>query len=345
MKDLVPKNGELSTALSGYLSKVRQFQEIRDIDDFDRLILRGMGLRPNTYRLYRINISFFLKFVKHKTPFQWLINDMEMWHDEMEKQGLDRNTIVNRLFAVKKICSSLKSLFPFMSDPFSEMDEKMKKRLFKRKDTQGTLSALTKEEVNGVLDMLLEPPYLSRLISYNCIYLLVTSGLRASEAISLKWKDLELITEEGQRRVYCTFVSKGGSMQKHELYLSAVDTLGAYHWSIYGKDEKEKHLLIHRHGNGLDYGSLYKRVVRVGQEAKRRGIIRPGIKFTPHTMRRTYVTLLFKQGMDARSVQKLSRHKSIEILFRHYIDTSEPPAPYLNKIFKSELNDKKGDKS
>jgi len=74
-------------------------------------------------------------------------------------------------------------------------------------------------------------------------------------------------------------------------------------------------------------------MMRVGERLKAAKLIRNSLEFTPHLMRRSYVTQLYKAGMKLKALQKKSRHRSMEVLINHYVDDSEPASPYLNKIF------------
>jgi len=188
-------------------------------------------------------------------------------------------------------------------------------------------------------------PSINRLVSYSVFYFLVTSGLRASEMCALNCKNVEIVTENGVDRYYVNFLAKGGVVTRHEIYGPALAVIGIVHQTFFRKFDlnSDRPLLLNREGQRFKYNSLYKRIVRIGEEAKRKGIIRKNIDFSCHTLRRTYITLLFKKGMNVKSVQKLSRHKSIEVLFKHYIDISEPPTPYLDDIFDGKGNDEKGD--
>lgn len=44
-----------------------------------------------------------------------------------------------------------------------------------------------------------------------------------------------------------------------------------------------------------------------------------GLEFTPHTMRRTYITMLWKRGVDLATIAKIAGHKSIQTTIDHYI--------------------------
>jgi len=46
-----------------------------------------------------------------------------------------------------------------------------------------------------------------------------------------------------------------------------------------------------------------------------------GMEFTPHTMRRTYVTMLYRKGLDLKTLANIAGHASIQTTINHYIAT------------------------
>jgi integrase len=44
-----------------------------------------------------------------------------------------------------------------------------------------------------------------------------------------------------------------------------------------------------------------------------------GMRFTPHTMRRTYLTTLFRKGVDSAVLAKIAGHADIKTLITHYL--------------------------
>ena len=83
----------------------------------------------------------------------------------------------------------------------------------------------------------------------------------------------------------------------------------------------------------LSYRALWYRITQTGKQAGKQGIIKRELSFTPHLMRRTYVTILYKSGMQLKAIQGKTRHTSIETLVKHYIHDEEPATPYFDKIF------------
>jgi integrase len=75
--------------------------------------------------------------------------------------------------------------------------------------------------------------------------------------------------------------------------------------------------------------TLWTRIKRIGAIVCGEGIIARELQFSPHLFRRSYATLLYKSGMKLKAIQNITRHASIETLCKHYVDDSEPAAPYL----------------
>jgi integrase len=69
-----------------------------------------------------------------------------------------------------------------------------------------------------------------------------------------------------------------------------------------------------------------------------RGVVKsddPGSLYLPihtHLLRRTYATLLYREGMKIRAIQEKTRHSNIETLMKHYVHDDDLASPYLEKI-------------
>jgi integrase len=181
---------------------------------------------------------------------------------------------------------------------------------------------------------------LSRFIDYCIVLFLSTSGLRAAEAITIRWKDLDVIElADNQVKWVISFIGKGGvEVNGHEIYEGAVVALVNLHLSVFGDMYDDNTLLIDRSGNPFNYFGLYMRVRRMAERAKQAGIIRKSLSLTPHTFRRTYCSLLFKSGMSIKALQIKSRHKDVSTLLKHYVVDEQDASPIFNKILKLKEN-------
>jgi integrase/recombinase XerD len=145
---------------------------------------------------------------------------------------------------------------------------------------------------------------LDRLI----VILLVSTGLRASEARSLKISDIDF--ESGHIIVQ---VGKWGKTRRVGITDGLGDAIKTYlnERGVYGSDEP---LLIGRGGVSLDRKCLYKRLQKLGRKA--------GVTVTPHALRRAFVTINVANGIPLVYLQIACGHTDIKTT-RSYCQTSE----------------------
>lgn len=127
--------------------------------------------------------------------------------------------------------------------------------------------------------------------------LLCFAGLRVSEAVGLKRRDLSLNDRSGQVRVY----GKGDRYREVPLNAEARRALQAYLDVAPG--EQEEPLFLGQRG-GLKVGGVEAILRKIGQAA--------GVSVTPHQLRHTFATRLLREvGTDLVTVSTLLGHSSI----------------------------------
>ncbi len=154
-------------------------------------------------------------------------------------------------------------------------------------------TVLTKEEVAGLIDAIKNPKH---KIMAKLIY---SAGLRVSELVHLKRKDLELDKNLG-------WVRKGKGNKdrlfiiaesiKHELaaHMSA-ENIPYESWMF--KGQKHGHLTV-------------KAVQNIIKDAAKKAGIEKNVH--PHTLRHSFATHLIENGYDVASIQSLLGHNSSE---------------------------------
>ena len=152
--------------------------------------------------------------------------------------------------------------------------------------------------------------------------------------LSLRWEDLDHSEDVWTAR----FTAKGGKSTEHEIYAPAVQTARESFQATFKRDPAPTDHLFWIPANGdiarpMTYHTLWHRIAQIGARVKAAGLVRNSLEFTPHLMRRSYITQLYRSGMKLKALQKKSRHRNMEILVNHYIDDSEPATPYLDKIY------------
>ncbi|MFH1399100.1 MAG: site-specific tyrosine recombinase/integron integrase [Candidatus Woesearchaeota archaeon] len=149
---------------------------------------------------------------------------------------------------------------------------------------------LTKEEVKRLIDSASTKK--TRLI----LMLLYASGLRVSEAVSLKYGDLEPDDNFGWVRL-----GKGGKDRMFLLNDRLVKELNRY-----SKDNSGPYIF----SNALDEPISPRNVQKiVSKTAKKAGIKK---RVTPHTLRHSFATHLLESGVSIRYIQELLGHSNLQ---------------------------------
>ena len=140
-------------------------------------------------------------------------------------------------------------------------------------------------------------------------YLLGHGGLRISEALDLRFADLDLTG----RRVW---VRDGKGRRDRLVYLTthAADVLGRYREAVphAGQD-----LVLSSRGQPLRYNDAWTRTRRLGEAA---GV--PAL--SPHRLRHTYATHLINNGMSLEALRRLMGHENLNttLIYARLADTT-----------------------
>lgn len=127
------------------------------------------------------------------------------------------------------------------------------------------------------------------------LMLLYYGGLRLSEAMNLKWIDVDF-----ERVLIHIKAAKGGKDRIVFLHEKIKDMLMAF------KANKDELLLISERGNKYN-----KRTIQliVKNAANKAGIKK---RISPHTLRHSFATHLLEAGADIRYIQELLGHKNLQ---------------------------------
>lgn len=138
--------------------------------------------------------------------------------------------------------------------------------------------------------------------------LLYQSGLRASEALSLKIGALDF----GARTI--KIMGKGQIEAIVPFSSQAARAIRAYLRTRESSQNPESPLFLSYRNRPLSYRQVHTRLREYAQQA---GIA----NLTPHTLRHSFCTHLLTSGRNLREIQLLARHKSIQSTQR-YLDLS-----------------------
>ena len=311
---------------------IARFNQVDSFDDIERLFLRDRGLSGNTYATYTASVKSAYTFLDGKHPLQWTAPDVEAFYDyERKRNGISTASL--RMAGLRNFMQSIKTTLPFWTTPFESMGEATRRKIATPAIPKQK-AALYAVEVQAVLHNLRMDKSEKGRWNLAMVLTLFTTGLRAQELCDLSGESLEhdLDTDTW----YVKGIGKGRKPFSQELHPDALAALLDVHGGKLPEGTEPLFLSLESfHGKvrtRLTKAVLWTRLHDIGEDMKARNLIRRDVEFSAHLWRRTFLTLLSKEGMSLRAIQAISRHASIETLARHYVDDRESPRPYLDKI-------------
>ncbi|MGH2871468.1 MAG: site-specific tyrosine recombinase XerD [Solirubrobacteraceae bacterium] len=268
--------------------------------DFLATLELERGLSRNTLEAYRSDLQQYGLFLaRHDVdPLRAAPADLRRFVDELAAGHDDRPpaspaTLQRKIACLRSFHRHLRREQIIEHDPTAELrPPRPRARLPK---------VLSRDEVNR----LLEQPRGTSPMALRDRALLETmyaSGLRASEAITLKLPELDL--EEGMLRA----CGKGSKERLVPIGSRAVQALAAYLERgrlRLVRDHPDPHVFVNQRGAGLSRQGLY-RIVQ--GHARSAGLEH---RMSPHTLRHTFATHLLEGGADLRAIQELLGHSSL----------------------------------
>jgi integrase/recombinase XerD len=250
--------------------------------------LAESGASPLTVKSYRAAVSSFVSFVGPSTPASRLTpDDYYRWLSAARARGPRgprggrwESTLHYYSIFVRRFLGWLGLRGPLQAEPNRR---------------RGFSGALTWDEVEALLSAARDV-YDALIVS-----LMVESGLRARELVSLTWADVDLVRNQvrvtgkyGKERV----VFLGPNARALLLSLSA------------GRRPEERVV-------PLSYQAVYNRLKAM---ARRAGVDPSRVR--PHVLRHTFATEALRRGVSLAALQRLLGHSDIKVtqLYLHLLD-------------------------
>jgi len=319
---------------AGAAQAFADLMNVRSFDDLERRFIAGRGLSPGTYANYTNAVKKVFESTGGLTPVQWTAVDIERaYNRERERNGI--GTAYGLVMGVKAFYRGLCAELPMVSNPFDGMDEGLYKRLHTTPNSDN-LGALYQSEIDSLLTYLRENRTLKGRQTRVMVELLLTTGLRVSEMCHARFGDIQRDTDKGQYRL----VGIGKGNKPFDLALSdyVYGELRQLHKAQFKTDPTRDRAVIYSTANyngkepaPMSRNVAWKRIVGIGNTLQERGEIRADLKFSPHTLRRTYLTQLLKKGLTVSAVQKAARHSSLNTTAR-YLDDDTDTVPFAEQI-------------
>lgn len=240
----------------------------------------------NTLRAYRVDLTQFAKFIE-KDIKDINLKDLRSFLSYLSQRGISKRSIGRKLSSIKSFFHWLHSSSIITSNPATLLNMP--------KFSKDLPDVLLPKEFNRMMQFLGENDTKS-LRDKLLISLLYSSGLRSSEALSIKKTDIS--TSRCEVRV----VGKGGR-ERIAFFNQETRRLLIKYLALVNADEP----FLFDNGKG---GALSTRFLRLMVEklAKKVALDK---KISPHTFRHSFATLLLSNGVNLKVIQDLLGHASI----------------------------------
>lgn len=141
-------------------------------------------------------------------------------------------------------------------------------------------------------------------------YLLLFTGVRVTELVSIKIKDIDLLTST------LTVRGKGGKVREISLRQDVLDLFRQYLQSERkeSKFNESEYLLLSQRASQMHRDAVRDWLANVSKDV--------GFKLHPNLLRHTFCTRLLKKGVDLTTVSKLAGHSTVNMTTKFYIQTT-----------------------
>ncbi|MEK6734318.1 MAG: tyrosine recombinase XerC [Pseudomonadota bacterium] len=279
----------------------------------------------HTVSSYLIDLDYFFKFIKDhyqesislELLDKLLLQDFRAWLSFRKQQNFAFTSTVRAI-------SSVKNFFKFMIRS-RNLSNKAIFNLKNPKLPSSLPKALKEEQTFLAIETLQElsnEPWIA-LRDQALLYLLYGCGLRISEALSLRLKDLS--------RDYFVIRGKGNKERIVPVLKTIIDHINEYLKLCPYSREENDFVFIGKQGKPLNAG-VFQRQIRY-----LRNILNLPETATPHAFRHSFATHILAHGGDLKSIQELLGHQNLtttqkytKVESNHLLNVYNKAHPYTN---------------
>lgn len=274
--------------------------------------LVNRGLAEKTIESYTSDVRGYYRFLKGKTLNEAQGHELTRFHFLRY-----RDTLVEERRAVATINKKINSLKVY-NDYLNEKGiieevcidlKRDRMRLASGSDHQVT--ALSEQEVERLLFFLEDTKKVS-MRNKLAVYLLLYTGVRVTELVSIRLSDIDGLTHT------LTVKGKGGKVREISLRHDVMTLIDKY---VKGERMLSRHfeseyLLLSQRGRKLHRDAIRDWLAKITDEV--------GIQHLhPHLFRHTFATRLIRKGVDLTTVSRLTGHASVNMTAKYYIQTTK----------------------
>ncbi len=247
---------------------------------------------PYTVKNYKVDLKQFLDIVGDKDISLVSKVDIAKFRMVLQSKKKKSSTIARKLAAINSLFEYLVDMELITSSPVSKS--------LRPKISQKVPSSLNDDEIKKIIDS--AETLMDKLI----IMIMLTTGLRSSEVLSIKVKDITVLQDGKSSLIFSNlevkkdtvaFIKVKGKGDKERIVPISGSVLKLLVDYISLKNLQESDLLF-----PISYKTLWNRIKIIGEKT--------GIKLHPHKLRHTAATKALQLGSELRVIQELLGHSS-----------------------------------
>lgn len=260
-------------------------------DDFMVYLQTERGLSLGTVRSYGDDVRKFLRYLQEEGVLVREINEGIIEEYFVSLVNLNSYSFNRNISSIRAFLEFLEKVYGYcicISDIHSI------------KTYRHLPQALSKEEVDKILDISLKTPFDYR--NKAMLEVMYGSGLRVSEVTALKEKNIDL--DSGVVR----FFGKGSKERMVPLSCMATRYLRIYleeYRCFFVKKRITDNVFLNNHGSALTRQGFLMILKKICEQ---KGISK---EVTPHSLRHSFATHLLEGGADLRSIQVMLGHENL----------------------------------
>jgi len=250
------------------------------------------GLSANTIEAYKRDIKKFSTFLQEtgQNIDSFKRGDILSFINSLRDSGNQATTVARNLATLRGLCRFMLMEGILKEDPIENfMTPKGWKRIPRIIGTDEVSSLLKKPEGDNL-----------SLRDKAILEIMYSSGLRASEVISLKTGDINF--EAG----FLTVTGKGSKERVVPVNEQALSTIKSYMEEsrpVFLKKKVSNYLFLAKGGKPMTRQRLWQLIKKYSAELS--------IRISPHTLRHCFASHLLDGGADLRALQKMLGHTDI----------------------------------
>ncbi len=246
------------------------------------------SLSKTTLKNYSTWFREFVELVGDRELTEVTIDDILLYKRLIVERGNSSPAIATKLSAILKWFQFIEKFYRIHIDVDSNDIRELRPKV--RQSIPDYLERWQIDEILEVCDDL-EDEVIIRM--------LFTTGLRASELLSLKKSDIK---NDGKTS-WITVTGKGNKQRSVALNEKTSEALNRYIMYTTLKNPKQEKIF------DFSYSKLLYRIKRLEKKV--------GFKLHPHLLRHSFATELLSKGVDIRTIQMMLGHSSLDMTARY----------------------------